>query len=194
MRRTLGLKQSRGRAGTYLALTVIALVFIVPFAYALLTSLAQQQYVNVIPPLDGFTLDNYQKVFETDIFRWTLNSFIVTFCVLIGNVLVNTPAAFALAKIKFPGRNIIFFVIIAMMMVPYQTCMIPLYIMMVNLGWLNTFYCMIIPFLFQGFLVFLMRQFFCTFPDELLEAAKIDGLSCDGGYCVCSCSLQSSDR
>lgn len=168
--------------GSYVLLISLVLIVITPFLYALYTALTEQQYLNKIAPLDGFTLDNFKQVFETNIGRWTLNSFIVTFSITAGNLLVNTPAAFALAKIKFPGRTLVFYIIIAMMMIPFQTVLIPLYVMMVKLGWLNTYWCLILPFLFQGFLVFMMRQSFCTFPDDILEAARLDGLSTAGAF------------
>lgn len=181
-RKEKSLRVANLHIGSYVLLTSLALVVIAPFLYALYTALTEQQYLNEIAPLDGFTLNNFKQVFEKDIGRWTWNSFIVTFFITLGNLLVNTPAAFALAKIKFPGRKVVFYIIIAMMMVPFQTILIPLYMMMVKLGWLNTYWCLILPFLFQGFLVFMMRQSFVTFPDEILEAAKIDGLSTAGAF------------
>lgn len=168
--------------GSYVLLSALVVIVIAPFLYALYTALTEQQYLNEIAPLSGFTLENFKAVFEKNIGRWTWNSFVVTSCITLGNLLVNTPAAFALAKIKFPGRTLVFYIIIAMMMVPFQTCLIPLYMMMVKLKWLNTYWCLIIPFLFQGFLVFMMRQSFVTFPDEILEAARIDGLSTAGAF------------
>jgi multiple sugar transport system permease protein len=165
-----------------LLLLFFSIVFLLPFLYALYTSFVSQEYANKIAPLSGFVLDNYRAVFGLRVGRWLFNSLLVTLSILAGNMAVNTMAAYALAKIRFPGRKIIFFIIIAMMMIPYQTVIIPLYVMMVNLGWLNTLLCLIVPFLFQGFYVFLMRQFFLTMPDELIEAATIDGLSIAGTF------------
>ena len=163
-------------------LGVFAAIFLIPFVYAIYTSFIEQQYVDTIAPLSGFTLDNYKAVFGVNVGRWLFNSAFVAVAILIGNLIVNTMAAFALAKIKFRGRTAIFFIIIAMMMVPYQVVIIPLYLMMMDLNWLNTYMALIVPFFFQGFLVFLMRQFFLTFPDDLLDAAKIDGLSTAGAF------------
>lgn len=182
VRREKSLRVSNMHVGSYVLLISMVLVVITPFLYALYTALTEQQYLNQIAPLDGFTLDNFRQVFETNIGRWILNSTIVTVSITIGNLLVNTPAAYALAKIKFPGRKVVFYIIIAMMMIPFQTILIPLYLMMVKLKWLNTYACLIFPFLFQGFLVFMMRQSFVTFPDEILEAAKLDGLSTAGAF------------
>ena len=166
----------------WLFLGVFAVIFLIPFLYAIYTSFIEQQYVDTIAPLSGFTLDNYRAVFSVNVGRWLFNSAFVAFTVLIGNLIVNTMAAFALAKIRFRGRTAIFFIIIAMMMVPYQIVIIPLYLMLLDLNWLNTYMALIVPFFFQGFLVFLMRQFFMSFPDDLLEAARIDGLSTAGAF------------
>jgi multiple sugar transport system permease protein len=179
----LGKKSFRGIPNLApLLLLLFAVIFLLPFLYALYTSFVSQEYANKIAPPSGFTMDNYRAVFALRIGRWLFNSLFVTLSILVGNMIVNTMAAYALAKIKFPGRTIIFFIIIAMMMIPYQTVIIPLYVMMVKLGWLNTLLCLTVPFLFQGFLVFLMRQFFLTMPDELIEAARIDGLSSGGTF------------
>jgi multiple sugar transport system permease protein len=172
----------RGNASRYILLALFSIIFLVPFIYAVYTSLLKHQYVDTFAPLSGFSLVNYQYVFSQKIGTWYLNSIIVTVTILIGNIIVNTMAAYALAKIKFPGRSLVFFIIIAMMMVPYQTIIIPLYTMLVKLDWINTYRCLTIPFLFQGFLVFLMRQFFFTIPNDLEEAAKLDGLSKAGTF------------
>lgn len=162
----------------YIFLSVVALLCIFPFVYAAYTSLLNKSDIDKLVPITSLTFENYIYIFaKTNIARWYLNSCVVTVSTVIGNLFVNTLAAYALAKIKFPGRDFFFFMIIGMMMIPYQILIIPLFKMEVALGWLNSYKGLIIPFLFQGFLVFLMRQFFMTIPDELEEAAKIDGLS-----------------
>lgn len=158
----------------YLLLGLFSINFIVPFGYALYTSLLSKADIDKLVPISRLTFENYVEVFlNSDILLWYKNSLIMTFGILLGNIVFNTMAGYALAKLNFKGKNIIFFIIIATMMVPYQICLIPTYSMLVKLGWLNSFKGLIIPFMFQGFLTFLMRQFFITIPDELLEAAKM---------------------
>lgn len=167
----------------YLLLGLFSLNFIIPFGYSLYTSLLTKADIDKLVPLSRLTIENYKYIFfESDVLLWFKNSLIMTLGIVAGNLIVNTLAGYALAKLKFRGRNIIFFIIIGTMMVPYQMCLIPTYSMLVKLGWLNSFKGLIIPFLFQGFLVFLMRQFFLSIPDELLEAAKIDGLGPIGTF------------
>lgn len=167
----------------YLLLGLFSINFIVPFGYALYTSLLSKADIDKLVPISRLTFENYVEVFlNSDILLWYKNSLIMTFGILLGNIVFNTMAGYALAKLNFKGKNIIFFIIIATMMVPYQICLIPTYSMLVKLGWLNSFKGLIIPFMFQGFLTFLMRQFFITIPDELLEAAKIDGLGAIGTF------------
>ena len=140
----------------YLILFIFSLVFIFPFVYAGYTSLLKMQDVDKLVPISKLIISNYQYVLSQGIGKWYLNSIIVTACILLGNIIINTMAAYVIARVKFPGRNIIFFVIIGMMMIPYQIIIIPLYTTLVKLGWLNTYACLTVPFLFQGFLVFLM--------------------------------------
>jgi len=165
------------KATIYILLGLFSINFILPFGYALYTSLLAKADLDTLVPLSQLTFENYIDVFlHSDVMVWFKNSLIMTMGIVTGNLIVNTLAGYALAKLQFPGKKVIFFVIIATMMVPYQICLIPTYSMLVKLGWLNSFKGLIIPFLFQGFLVFLMRQYFMGIPDELLEAAKIDGL------------------
>ncbi|MBE3578689.1 MAG: carbohydrate ABC transporter permease, partial [Caldanaerobacter subterraneus] len=98
---------------------------------------------------------------------------IVTF----GNMLFNSMAGYALARINFPGRNFLFLLVLALMMIPGQVVMVPTYILLSKLGWVNTYMGLTIPFLTSNFGIFLMRQFFLTIPRELEEAATIDGMS-----------------
>lgn len=176
-------KKKAGNALKYIILSFAAVLFLFPFVYALYTSLLNKSDIDKLVPITRLTLGNYIHIFsKSDVLRWYLNSCIVTFSIVTGNLIVNTLAAYALAKINFPGRNIFFFVIIGMMMVPYQVMIIPVFRMVVKLNWLNTYEGLIFPFMFQGFLVFLMRQFFMTIPDELEESAKIDGLSKAGTF------------
>ena len=173
----------RNIALSYLFLGALSLFFIVPFGYTIYTSILPKEAIGKLVFPTSFTLENYSYIFHnSQILRWYKNTVLMTSGILAGNLLVNSLAGFALAKLKFPGRNLVFLIIISTMMIPYQICIIPIYTMIVKLHWLNTYNALIIPFLFQGFLTFLMRQFFITVPDELIEAARIDGLSLTGAF------------
>jgi multiple sugar transport system permease protein len=173
----------RRNAPVYVALSAATLLFVGPFAYALYTSVLPKDAINTLVGPSRFTVENYIHIFmNSQILRWYGNTIFMTAGILAGNLVVNTMAGFALAKLPFPGRTIAFIVIISTMMIPYQIAIIPIYSMIVNLGWLNSFRGLIFPFLFQGFLTFLMRQFFLSLPDDLMDAARIDGLSVAGAF------------
>ena len=171
------MKRAISRTALYRFLSVFSLLFIFPFMYVIYTSLQQPGDYDKIVPLANLTLDNYRYVFSQNILTWYKNSIIVTGFIMLGNVIVDSMAAYVIARIKFPGRNIAFFLIIGMMMIPYQIIIVPLYTMLIDLNMLNTYASLILPFLFQGLLVFLMRQYFQSIPKELEEAAKLDGLT-----------------
>ena len=94
---------------------------------------------------------------------------------MIGAVVVNTMAGYALARLRFPGRALTFLVVLAILMVPLQAILIPFYLLVAQLGWLNSYQALIIPFIANPLLIFLMRQSFQTLPDELDDAAAVDG-------------------
>ncbi|MCU1408670.1 MAG: Carbohydrate transporter rane protein 2, family [Microbacteriaceae bacterium] len=171
--------RARKRAAStarYSFLIVFGLVMLVPLLFVLYVSLLPtSSYPGVVGPT-GWTLDNYFYVFQhAPIGRWYLNTALVTVCVVAGAVVVNTLAGWALARFQFRGRGLIFLAIVAILMIPLQAYLIPMYLQVVDLGWLNTFQALIIPFLANPLLIFLMRQSFSTLPKELEEAAAIDG-------------------
>jgi len=124
------------------------------------------------------TFDNYAKIlFSDDInfFHYMKNSlFTVGMIVLLGTI-VNSLCAYALVKLKFPGSNLILIIIIALYVVPFESVLIPLYIVVNKFGWINEFPALIVPFIASAFNIFLFRQFFMEFPKELEEAAQLDG-------------------
>ncbi|MGZ9585279.1 carbohydrate ABC transporter permease [Paenibacillus marinisediminis] len=167
----------------YVLLSLCSIVFIIPFGYAIYTSLLSKSDIGHWVGISKLTFENYKDVFiNSDMMIWYMNSIIVTLGILIGNLVINTTAAYSLSRLNYPGRKLIFFIIIGMMMVPYQVTIIPIYSMIVKLGWLNSYQGLIIPFMFQGFLVFLMRQFMMSIPKELEEAAEVDGLTKIGTF------------
>lgn len=164
----------------YLILMITALAMLLPFLWTLYTSFIKNDLdVGSFPmELIKYGFDNYVYILtESNLSDWYKNSIFITSMITVGNLLFNTMAGYALARIQFPGKKILFFFTLGIMMVPVQVLLIPIFVMMAKAGWVNTYMALIIPFLVNPFGVFLMRQFFLDFPNELEEAAKMDGLS-----------------
>ena len=162
----------------YILLGFLSLVFLIPLFYALYTSFLPLQYVDKVVSVDKFTLNNYITLFKkTEIVQWFINTIVVTVLTVLGNVVLNTMAGYALAKFNFPGKNLIFMLVLASMMIPFQLIITPMYIMIAKLNLHNTLAGLIIPFLYNCLYIFMARQFFLTIPKEIEEAATIDGLS-----------------
>ncbi|WP_432357278.1 carbohydrate ABC transporter permease [Sporosarcina sp. UB5] len=121
---------------------------------------------------------SFKNLFKKhDVGKWFFNSIYIAVVVTIGILLIDSMAGYVLAKKKFPGRNLIFWIIISTMMIPGQVTLVPMFIMVGNLGLMDTHWALILPDLSMVFGVFLMRQFMYSIPDELLEAARMDGAS-----------------
>lgn len=166
----------------YSSLVLYAIITFIPFAWALSASFKSLQEIssgaiNFIP--QNFTLDNYKKIFiQEPLFgRWLLNSIFVATCVTGFNLLFNSMAGYALARINFVGNRFWFLLILAVLMIPGQITLIPSYLILKALGWLNSYQGLIVPNLVNATFIFMMRQFFLSFPKELEEAAALDGLS-----------------
>jgi multiple sugar transport system permease protein len=166
------------RGSQYTILTVFALIMAAPLIFVIYASLlAPSDYLHLVAP-DQFTLQNYRYVFgHAPIGRWYLNTVIVTGCVVLGAVVVNTLGSWAMARFSFAGKRVVFGSIILILLVPLQAYLIPLYLQVVGLNWLNTYWALIVPFLVNPLLIFLMRQYFSKIPKDLEEAAAIDGAS-----------------
>jgi multiple sugar transport system permease protein len=169
------------RAFLYLILILYAIVTVGPFLWSVATALTKTEHVDLlihrwgIPP--EVTLENFRYILKSgDFDRWLLNSLIVAGLGTLGKVFFNSLAGYALARMKFPGRDLLFWVVLATMMIPGVVLLIPQYLILNKLGWLDTYQGMIVPFLVTPFGIFLMRQFFLTIPVELEEAAELDGL------------------
>jgi len=175
------------RLPIYAFLVVAALLMVAPFLWSISTSLKQPGDVFAYPPQllpDPATFQNYVDVFTKLTFdRYFLNSVIVTGSVVLLNVLFGTTAAYAFAKLRFPGREAIFFLLLLTLMVPFQVNLIPLYKIMVELHkaipaiGADTYFGIVAPSAIQVFGIFLMRQFLRAVPDEILESARMDGAS-----------------
>jgi multiple sugar transport system permease protein len=130
-----------------------------------------------------WTLDNYKRIFEEyPVWRWYGNTLASAIIVVLGNLLFTTMSGYAMAKLKFPGRMIIFNAFLGSMMVPFQLVIIQLYIQLAQLHLHNTIWSITLPFLSQTMFIFISRQFFLSVPDELVEAARLDGLSHAGAF------------
>ncbi len=122
------------------------------------------------------TLENYSNVFEKiPMWKYFINSLFVALVTTIGQVVISALAGYAFARLKFKGRNFIFLLILITMLVPPQVNIIPLFFLMRQLNWINTYQALILPGLFGGFGIFMMRQYFLGLPKDLEESAKIDG-------------------
>ncbi|MGG6439983.1 carbohydrate ABC transporter permease [Saccharococcus caldoxylosilyticus] len=171
-----------GKALLYVVLVAYAIITLIPFLWALSSSFKTLEEIvsgtiSFIPK--HFTLDNYKQIFiEQAMFpRWLLNSVIIAVTVTILNLLFNSMAGYALARLQFPGKKSLFIIILAVLMIPAQVTMIPNYLILKQLGWLNSYQGMIVPTMINATFIFMMRQFFINFPKELEEAAALDGLS-----------------
>ncbi|MFI5706965.1 carbohydrate ABC transporter permease [Kribbella sp. NPDC051620] len=155
-----------------------ALAMVAPFVWQIITSLKTLSSATSVPPslLPEGRWDNYSKVFQVLPFgHQFLNTVLMAGLRTIGQVLFCSMAAYAFARLRFPGRNVLFGVLLSVLMVPPQLFIIPQYQIMSSLGWLNSLQALVVPGLFSAFGVFLLRQFFLGLPRELEEAAAIDG-------------------
>lgn len=168
-----------GRFCLYLALIVSSFLMVIPFYWSVGSSLKLEQFVFASPPQwwpNPLTLTNYVSVFtKIHFYRYFFNSVFVSVVTTLAHVFFDTLAAYAFAKLSFPGRNKLFFFMLLGLMVPFQVNLIPLYRIMAGLGWTNTYLALIVPNLTSIFGIFMMRQFLMSIPNDLLDAGRIDG-------------------
>jgi len=172
-----------GRGAIYFALVFMSLIYILPFWWMAITSFKEISEVYAYPPTwwpHTFTLTGYTTAWTY--MNWPLhllNTMTIMAGVVIGVVISSTLCAYGFARLRFPGRDVVFVIMLASMMLPSQVTIIPSYILFHALGWLGTFKPLIIPAWFGGgaFNIFLMRQFFTSVPVDLVDAARIDGAS-----------------
>ncbi|QIZ06173.1 carbohydrate ABC transporter permease [Priestia megaterium] len=161
-------------------LTLGALTMIFPFLWTVISSLKDMSQIFLVPPVwipHPIQWSNYLNSLTAMPFgKAYWNSFYITGTVVLATLLTASMAAYAFAKIRFPGANVLFILFLSTMMIPKQVTMIPLYIIMGKIGWLDSHLSLIVPgALFNAFAVFLLRQFIMGIPKELEEAAVIDG-------------------
>jgi len=167
-------------SGWHLMLLPLALVMLAPMVWMLLTSVQTLAETEHFPPVlpSGVRWQNYTDVLQLSQFpRWFLNSMIVTVVVVLSNLLLCSLAGYAFARIRFFGRDVVFILVLATMMIPFQVVLIPTFLIVRRIGLIDTLGALIVPNLAGAFGIFLLRQFFKTLPVELEEAARIDGAS-----------------
>jgi multiple sugar transport system permease protein len=158
----------------------VGFVFVSPFVFVIFTALMtrDQALTRAIWP-SPFRFHNfYDVISQQPLLRWTWNTFLVSFFSSIGTVLSCAPPAYALARMRFRGRNAVFLLVLSTMMLPVQVTIIPLYVLFSHIGWIGSLKPLIIPGFFgDAFSIFLLRQFFMTIPSALTDAARVDGAS-----------------
>ena len=163
----------------YIFLIVLSIITLWPFFQMIITSfMTYEEAISTPPKLmpKSFKLDAYKKVFDTLPFlKLYSNSIITTVLRVAGTLLTCTTAGYAIAKFNFAGKKVMFAIIMAIMMVPGQMFSLPQYLTMSSFGWLNSLKAIIIPNMFTAYGIFMMKQFYSAVPNELLEAAKVDG-------------------
>lgn len=171
----------------YFMLVFLSATFLAPLLWAFVTSLKGQGAIFEYPPRlipKEFRWQNYKEALT--MYPWLTffrNSVIITVMSVAGTVLSSPFIAFAFATLRFPGRRILFYLVLATMMIPYYTTLIPRYILFKNMGWINTFFPLFVPDFFgNAFFIFLLRQYFMGIPRDLYDAAKIDGCSTFQAY------------
>ena len=164
----------------YLFLLIFAMGFLLPFFFLLTGSFKTSSELFSVPfrwfP-KRITLENYQQVFtKIPFFRYLKNTVIIVVLNIIGALASNSLIAYGFSRLRWPGRDKIFIIVIATMILPYQVTLIPLYLMYTKIGWIGTFLPLTLPGFFgNAFFIFLMRQFLVGIPKELTESARIDG-------------------
>ncbi|MFI6319817.1 carbohydrate ABC transporter permease [Nonomuraea sp. NPDC050556] len=169
------------RVAGYFVLLVVALVAVLPLLYMVSLSLqTQAETMQGTPVLWPATpqFGNYAEIFAKAPFgRFVVNSVVVAGTISLAHILLDPLVGYAFAKFRFPFKETLFVAVLGTMMIPFFIRMIPLYVTMANLGWLNTYQGLITPFLMDAFGIFLCRQFVQPIPDDLIHAARIDGAS-----------------
>jgi multiple sugar transport system permease protein len=154
---------------------------VLPFAWMVISSFKPNGEIQRIPPTwlpEAATTGNYQELFERLRFpTYFFNSTFVAVVVTLGNLLFCSMLGYALAKLDFRGKRVVFALVLGTLMVPAMVTFVPLFVLVSNLGLTNTFPGLFLPYLVQPLGVFLMRQYFLGLPDELIQAARVDGAS-----------------
>lgn len=169
------------RALCYIVIVAGAISFLFPFMWMVSTSLKTDQDVFTWPPRlvpQPVRFQNYVDAWNSAPYaRFFFNSAFIALVVTLANLFFSSLAGYAFAKYQFPGKQWIFIALLCTMMIPFQVTMIPVFVILSKLHWVDTYWGLIIPFTAGAFGIFLMRQFLSTIPDDLIDAARIDGCS-----------------
>jgi multiple sugar transport system permease protein len=178
----LGPARIASLALTHAILLLGAVFMLLPFVWMVATSIKPPSEVFSsalsLWPSQFYGVENYTLAFTSaPLLRFALNGVILCTGILVVQVLVAIPCAYALAKLQFPGRNILFVLVLLGLAIPVQVPALPLYIGLARLGLLDTYFAMMVPFFVSAFAIFLFRQFFKGFPNDIIQAARLDGMS-----------------
>lgn len=166
-----------GKILLYLFLTIAALTFLYPFLWMLIASFSPAKDMgNLTLFPSAITFENYSSVIDKiPIGRAFINSLFVSGAVTAGVLVFGSLVGYALSRMDFKGRDTIFYIIVFTMTLPFQITLIPQYIIMVKLQWVDTYWALIIPYLLNAFSIIMFRQYFKSLPQDLIDAARIDG-------------------
>lgn len=168
-------------ATVYALLIAFALATLMPLVWMISTAFKPNELVMKMPPdliPTSPTMQNFVAFFrQMNVWRWILNSVVVVSMITLGHLLFYSMAGYALAKLMFPGRRLVFWIVLATLTIPLQVIVVPLYKMMVDLRWVNTYWGLIFPSLVGPASLFLMKQFVSTLPSSLIDAARVDACS-----------------
>ena len=158
-----------------------AVFMLLPFVWMLVTSIKPPAEIFSATlslwPRQFYGVENYRFALTTaPLLRFAANGIFICGCILAVQLLVAIPCAYALAKLRFPGRQLLFVLTLLALAIPVQVPALPLYIALANLNLLNTYFSMMVPFFLSAFAIFLLRQFFKSFPDDIINAARLDGM------------------
>lgn len=175
------LGEARPNVFAYLILGLGLVVVMSPFIWMALSSVKGQGEIRRVPTTwwpEAPTLDNFRELFDRlDFPQFFTNSAVVAITVTLGNLVFCSMLGYVLAKFEFAGKKLLFRLVLGTLMIPGMVTLVPLFVLVANLGMVNTYAGLVLPFLAAPFGVFLMRQFFFAIPDELIDAARIDGAS-----------------
>jgi multiple sugar transport system permease protein len=167
------------KAAGYAALTLLAAIALAPFLWTLSTSLKNIDEVFVFPPKllpSTLKFSNYSSLWrELPISRWIFNSAYIVVLAILGKLILASTAAYAFARLRWPGRDFVFYAYLSALMIPWEVTLIPGFVLMRQFGWIDTHLALIVPSIGDVFGIFLLRQFFLSLPRELEDAARIDG-------------------
>jgi len=165
------------KAILYLVLVFGALMFLYPFMWMITATLVPESDISNLTVMpSSISLNSYIQMFDKiPIGRALFNSIFVAMSITMGVLIFGSMVGYALSRLDFKGRNLIFYIIIFTMTLPFQITLIPQYIIMVKLGWVDTYFSLIIPYLMNALSIIMFRQYFKSIPQDLIDAARIDG-------------------